>query len=266
MKPIMKPAIPYYGGKSKLASAIVPLFPPHICYAEPFAGGAAILFAKPPSEAEVINDTNKEIINFYRVVKNNFTDLEKMIRVTLHARTLHQDASTVYNSPHLFDEIKRAWAVWVLAVQSFASMLDGTFGYDKKSGQTSQKVTNKREAFTEEYAIRLQNIQIECVDALYIIQSRDRQDTFFYCDPPYFNSDCGPYGGYTEADFERLLIMLSGIKGKFLLSSYPSNLLESFVKRFGWHQRQFEQKVSINKGYTGKTKIEVLTSNYPFPV
>lgn len=259
----MKPAIPYYGGKSKLASKIIPLFPPHVCYAEPFAGGAAILFAKEPSEVEVINDTNKEIINFYPVVKNNFTDLEKMIRVTLHSRTMYQDASTVYNSPHLFDEIKRAWAVWVLAVQSFASMLDGTFGFDKKSGTTSQKVNNKRENFTEEYAIRLQSTQIECVDALYIIQSRDTPDTFFYCDPPYYNSDCGPYAGYSMEDFERLLKALAAAKGKFLLSSYPSDLLASYVKLYGWHQRQFEQAVSVNKGYGGKKKIEVLTANYP---
>lgn len=258
----MKPAIPYYGGKSKLASKIIPLFPAHVCYAEPFAGGAAILFAKEPSTAEIINDTNKEIINFYRVVKNNFTDLEKMIRVTLHARTLHQDAGTVYNNPHLFDEIKRAWSVWVLAVQSFASMLEGSFGFDKKSGTTSQKVSNRREAFTEEYAIRLQNVQIECVDALYIIQSRDTADTFFYCDPPYYNSDCGPYAGYSIQDFERLLQQLASIKGKFLLSSYPSELLESYVARYGWQQQQFEQIVSVTKGYRGKKKIEVLTANY----
>lgn len=258
----MKPAIPYYGGKSKLASRIIPLFPVHVCYAEPFAGGAAILFAKEASAAEIINDTNKEIINFYRVVKNNFTDLEKMIRVTLHSRSMHQDASTVYNSPHLFDEIKRAWAVWVLAVQSFASMLDSTFGFDKKSGTTSKKVSNKREAFTELYAIRLQNVQIECVDALYIIQSRDTADTFFYCDPPYYNSDCGPYAGYSILDFERLLQLLASIKGKFLLSSYPSEVLESYVKRYGWHQQQFELRVSVNKGANGKKKIEVLTANY----
>lgn len=258
----MKPAIPYYGGKVRLASKIIPLFPPHVCYAEPFAGGAAILFAKEPSEVEIINDTNKEIINFYRVVKNHFTDLEKMIRVTLHSRTMHQDASTIYNSPHLFDEVKRAWAVWVLAVQSFASMLDSTFGFDKKSGTTSRKVSNKRESFTEDYAIRLQGVQIECVDALYIIQSRDTADTFFYCDPPYYNSDCGPYAGYTADDFERLLKALAGAKGKFLLSSYPSDLLESYVKHYGWYQQQFEQRVSVNKGGAGKMKIEVLTANY----
>lgn len=257
----MKPAIPYYGGKSKLASRILPLFPAHVCYAEPFAGGAAILFAKEPSQVEVINDTNQEIINFYRVVKNHFTDLEKMIRITLHSRSMHQDAGTVYNNPHLFDEVKRAWAVWALAVQSFASMLDSTFGYDKKNGTTSKKISNKREAFTDVYAIRLQNTQIECADALYIIQSRDTPDTFFYCDPPYYNSDCGPYAGYTMNDFERLLQQLASVKGKFLLSSYPSELLETYKSRYGWHQQKFEQRVSVNKG-AGRTKTEVLTANY----
>lgn len=259
----MKPLLPYYGGKAKLASKILELIPKdHLLYAEPFSGGAAVFFAKEASEAEVLNDTNKEIINFYRVVQREFVGLEQMIRITLHSRTMHQDASVVYNNPHLFTEIKRAWAVWVLAVQSFASMIDGSWGYDKQSNTTSTKITNKRSSFTEEYAIRLQNVQIESADALYIIKSRDTKASFFYCDPPYFNSDCGHYKGYSKEEFEKLLILLSSIEGRFLLSSYPSDLLAVYTKKHKWHRVQIEQKVSVNKGY-GKKKIEVLTANYP---
>jgi len=258
----LKPLLPYYGGKSKLASTILALIPEHTLYAEPFSGGAAVFFAKSPSDVEVLNDLNKEVINFYRVVKENYADLEKLIRITLHSRTMHADASVIYNNPHLFSEVRRAWAVWVLAIQSFASILDGSFGYDKKSCTTTQKISNKREAFTEEYAIRLQNVQIECADALYIIRSRDTIESFFYCDPPYFNSNCGHYKGYSERDFEMLLKQLSEIEGRFLLSSYPSELLSRYVKKHGWHQQSKEQTVSVNKGYGAKKKIEVLTANY----
>lgn len=260
----MKPALTYYGGKQKLASIIVPLIPEHVLYNEPFCGGAAILFAKPPSEIEVLNDTNKELINFYKVVKQDYVSLEKHIRITLHSRTQHKDASVIYNAPHLFNELQRAWAVWVLASQSFASIIDGSWGYDKtKKNTTTKKVINKGLLFTEEYAIRLQNVQIECADALYIIKSRDHESAFHYCDPPYFNSDCGHYGGYTEDDMRRLLDMLAGIKGKFLLSSYPSELLDSYIKRYGWHVRTFQSQVSVNKGSgRGKLKTEVLTANY----
>ena len=258
----MKPLLPYYGGKAKLVNTLLPLIPKHVTYAEPFSGGAALFWAKDPSTIEILNDTNKELVNFYRVVQQEFVSIEKMVRITLHSRMAHRDASVVYNNPHLFDEVKRAWAVWVLAVQSFSSMLDGTWGYDKtKKAISTTKISNKRAAFTEEYAIRLQNVQIECANALYIINSRDNADAFFYCDPPYFNSDCAHYAGYTKADFEALLTMLSGIKGKFLLSSYPSDILKEFTKRHGWYQMEIEQRVSVNKGY-GKKKIEVVTANY----
>lgn len=257
----MKSALTYYGGKQKLVSTILPLFPDHRLYNEPFCGGAALFFAKEASEVEVLNDTNKELINFYKVVQQDFISLQKKINITLHSRRQHQDASVIYNNPHLFNDLDRAWAVWVLASQSFASIIDNTWGYDKAKNTTTKKIINKGVHFTEDYAIRLQNAQLENSDALYNIKSRDYADAFHYVDPPYFNSDCGHYGGYSAADFERLLITLSEVKGKFLLSSYPSELLEKYVKKFGWEQRRVEQRVSVNKG-AGKVKIECMTSNY----
>ena len=257
----MKTPITYYGGKQKLANRILPLLPSHVLYAEPFAGGAAILFAKDPSEIEVLNDTNKELINFYKVVQQDFVTLEKRVRITLHSRDMHADAEAIYARPHLFEEIDRAWAVWVMASQSFSSILGGSWGYDKKKNTTTKKISNKGLQFNEDYAIRLQNVQLECSDALYIIKSRDTEQSFFYCDPPYFNSDCAHYKGYSEHDFKNLLNTLAEIKGKFLLSSYPSPLLAEYTKKFGWHNNQIEQQVSVNKG-SGKKKTEMLTANY----
>ncbi|MUP44881.1 DNA adenine methylase [Gramella sp. BOM4] len=264
MSAALKTPISYYGGKQNLINTILPLFPDHTLYAEPFIGGGAIYWAKKPSEIEVINDTNKELINFYEVCKNDFVDLEKMIRISLHSRSLHSDASVVYNNPHLFSRIKRAWAVWVLASQSFASMLDGSWGYDKSKGTTSQKIARRRESFTEEFSIRMQNTQVECTDALRIINSRDSENSFFYCDPPYYNSDCGHYDGYSLYDFENLLKTLSKIKGKFLLSSYPSDILKEYTEKFGWQQKTLEQTVSVsnNTGKSGKKKTEAMTANY----
>ena len=262
----MKTPISYYGGKQKLAATILAMIPEHKLYCEPFIGGAAVFFAKPQSHLEVINDTNKELINFYRTVQNDFVSLEREVRITLHSRTMHRDANVIYGSPHLFSEVKRAWAVWVLASQSFSSMLDGSFGYDKTKNTMSKKITAKREAFTEEYAIRLQNVQIECTDALRIITSRDTDKSFFYCDPPYYNSDMGHYDGYSLDDFEALLKLLAGITGKFLLSSYPSPILKQYAKANGWKQVEIVQTVSVAAKKTNlKTKTEVLTFNYELP-
>jgi DNA adenine methylase len=262
MKIKMKTPISYYGGKQKLCTTILSLFPEHNLYCEPFVGGGAIFFGKQPSNVEVVNDTDQELINFYRVAKNRYADLEPLIRATLHSRRLHEDAATIYANPHLFDEVKRAWAVWVLSSQSFSSMLDGTWGYDKADPTTTQKITNNRERFSEAIAIRLQNVQIECADALYIIQSRDTPKTFFYCDPPYPNSNCGHYDGYSVEDFEALLKRLEQVQGKFLLSSYPIPILGEYIKKNGWYCRTVEQRVSVNKGY-GKKKVEMMTANYP---
>lgn len=261
----MKTPITYYGGKQKLAQTILKLIPEHDLYCEPFIGGAAIFFAKEPSKVEVINDTNRELMNFYRVVQYDYVSLEKEVKISLHSRDLHRDASVIYNNPHMFSEIKRAWAVFTLAAQSFSSIIDGSWGYDIQKGTTSIKVKNKREGFTEDYAIRLQKVQIECTDALRIIESRDNPKAFFYCDPPYYNSDCGHYNGYNLQDFENLLKLLSKIKGRFLLSSYPSPILKQFTKQFGWNTKTLDFKVSVanNNGKPGKLKTEVLTSNYP---
>lgn len=259
----LKTPITYYGGKQNMVKAILPIIPVHNLYCEPFAGGAAIFFAKEPSGVEVLNDTNRELINFYRVVQNDFTSLEKEIMITLHSRDLHRKASVIYNNPDMFSELKRAWALWVLSTQGFAGQLDSSWGYDKSRNSTPKKIDNKKQAFTVDLAIRLQQVQLECADALYIIRSRDMVESFFYVDPPYYNSDMGHYDGYSKDDFEALLKLLSVIQGKFLLSSYPSDILAEYTTNNRWSSIAIDGRVTIAaKSGNRKRKIEVLTSNY----
>lgn len=259
----MKTPVTYYGGKQNMVKHILPLIPEHNLYCEPFCGGAAIFFAKENAEVNVLNDTNRELINFYNVVKHDFVALEKEIEITLHSRDLHRKASVIYNNPDMFSEIKRAWALWTLSTQSFSAMLDGSWGYDISKNRTSKHVNNKKDSFTIDFAIKLQDVQLECADALYIINSRDCKEAFFYVDPPYYNSDMGHYDGYSKDDFENLLKTLSQIKGKFLLSSYPSEILSEYTKKNSWKTYTVDAKVSVNakNGYL-KRKVEVLTSNY----
>ena len=259
----LKTPVSYYGGKQQLCRLIVSLLPDHNLYSEPFLGGAAVFFAKEKSNVEVLNDTNRELINFYRVVQNDFVSLEKEVRITLHSRDQFRQASVIYNNPDMFSELKRAWALWVLASQSFSSILDGSWGYERISDKTPKRLDNKKQNFTEELAIRLQSVQLECTDALRVIMSRDTPDSLFYCDPPYFNSDCGHYDGYSLKDFEELLTLLSRIQGKFILSSYPSETLKAFTKANGWFTRSINQTVSVNaKSGTRKPKVEMLTANF----
>jgi len=255
----LKAPLTYYGGKQQLASFIIERIPPHRIYCEPFCGGAAVFFRKPPSPVEVLNDANQEMVNFYKVVQREFPALEAELAITLHSRDQHRKAEVVYKNPDMFSEVKRAWAIWVLANEGFGGMLDGSFGYCR-SGATTKKIINKRDSFTYDYAIRLENVQLESTDAIRIIESRDTEETFHYCDPPYFNSDCGHYEGYSEEDFRNLLETLSRIKGKFLLSSYPSPLLDEFIREHGWNTIPITMGKSMGKK---TSKTEVITANYP---
>jgi DNA adenine methylase len=169
----MRTPISYYGGKQTLSAIILGLIPEHRIYCEPFLGGAAVFFAKKPSKVEIINDTNGELINFYEALKRDFSALEKEIEISLHSRLRHKQARVIYENPKMFDRVKRAWAVWMLANISFGGKLNGCFGYDR-TGVSSKKLANKRTVFTVDYAVRLQEVQIECCDALRVIQSRIR--------------------------------------------------------------------------------------------
>src|SRR5579862_8485693 len=119
----MRPPITYYGGKQKLAKELLPLIPTHRLYIEPFMGGGALFFAKEPSAAEIINDLNGNVTNFYRIVQSQFDELKKLVDGTLHSRATHQEAMQVYNNPKDFDAISRAWAFWVVTNQGFAGKI-----------------------------------------------------------------------------------------------------------------------------------------------
>jgi DNA adenine methylase len=73
------------------------------------------------------------------------------------------------------------------------------------------------------------------------------------------------YGGYMHSHYRELLETISTIQGKFLLSSYPSDLLEEYTKKNGWFTKTFEKPLSAAKANNKprRRKIEVLTANYP---
>lgn len=258
---VKKTPITYYGGKQRMADMIVSLMPEHKLYCEPFVGGAAVFFAKEPSEMEVINDLNGEVVNFYRVCANDFRKLEKLIQATPHSRQIHRESAEVLKNADRHNPVKRAWAFWVQTNMSFTSKMFGGYAYERNSNGTLKRFVNKKLAFTPEVKERLDMVDIENNDALRVIQSRDSADSFFYCDPPYFNADMGHYKGYTEQDFTDLLTTLSQVKGKFLLSSYPSEVLVKFTKKHHWHTLSKDSNIAVTH-QTEKKKTEVLTANY----
>jgi DNA adenine methylase len=145
----------------------------------------------------------------------------------------------------------------------FSSQLSVSFGVSVVSDAQSKKISNKRDSFGASFAKRLERVTVESRDAVQVIKQYDTEDSFHYCDPPYFNSDCGHYRGYREEDFRDLLDTLASIKGKFLLSSYPSKVLQDYIDKFGWKHEQINGRVSVaRKKDSKKSKIECLTWNY----
>lgn len=255
----MKTPISYYGGKQTMVNTIVPMFPNHHTYVEPFFGGGAIFFAKEPSKVEIINDINKEAVNFYKAVKYDFNTLKHEVDSTLQSRDTFRQAKIVYENPDMFSDTKRAWAFYTCCNYSFSCNMS-SWGYDRDNTMI-KKVNNKKVNFNWSYVERLENTTVECNDANKVIKAHDSEKTFFYCDPPYYNSVCGPYDGYTEAHYEALLNTLSAVKGKFLLSSYPSPILSKYTKANGWNQTSIDKKIAVSPT-AKKVKTEVLTYNY----
>lgn len=255
----MKTPITYYGGKQSLLKYLLPLVPPHKIYCEPFFGGGALFFAKPKSEVEIINDLNGEVMNFFIVLKTKFSALQKEVQATLHSRELYKKAIAIYKNPKAYSDVKRAWALWTATNQGFAGLI-GSWGFGKTNSK-EKAVANKRDDFTKTYEERLRTVQLESNNAIKVIDRCDSKDTFIYADPPYIGSDMGHYKGYSVDDYKELLNKLTKVKGKFLLSSYPSQILTEYIRKYKWGTKKIEKSVAVTK-HTDKKKTEMLVFNY----
>ena len=85
-----RPIIPWIGGKRRLAPHVLSKFGDHTCYVEAFAGGAAVFFMKAPSDVEVLNDINGELVNLYRVVKHHLEEFVRQFKWALSSRQVYE--------------------------------------------------------------------------------------------------------------------------------------------------------------------------------
>ena len=230
----MKPAFGYYGGKQRMAGNIVPLLPKHTVYVEPFAGGAAVFFAKPGPEVtdhatyrEVLNDHDNRIVNFYRVLREQPDALIRACCLTPYSREEHKNAI----DDESLSEVERARRWFVDINQSFSNK--SRAGWSKSDFGEQHAATWERKA-ANLYAVadRLMSVYIEHDDALNVIQRWDSPQTLFYCDPPYPGAHQGHYSGYTLADFAKLVDALNTCDGSFLLSNYDQSDIPEHWERF----------------------------------
>jgi len=279
---VVKTPIVYYGGKTSIINHLLELVPLHEVYTETFFGGGTLFFTKDPAKNETINDRLNVVINFYRCLKLHYKPLKKLIDATLISRTIHYEALRMiqkFQRVHGNDlaclgqrkKIELAWAFWVCTNFAYSNKIGGGYKYSNHmSVSVPDTLAKRKEQFTEALSERLQHAYIENYDAIKILQSRNVDKAFHYIDPPYPNADQGHYSGYGWDEYENLLKFLATeCKGKFMLSSYNSEMLEGYSQIYDWYKREITHKISGSKESNFSKnrwhKTEVIVTNYSSP-
>jgi len=207
------PIIPWVGGKRRLADRLIPQFPPHTCYVEVFAGGAALYFMRPPADVEVINDINGELVNLYRVVKNHLEEFVRQFKFALSSRDVFKWLQAT--PPQTLTDIQRAARFFYLQQHAFGGKVEGqTWG----TATTTPPINLLRiEENLSAAHLRLAQAYIENLDWAACIERYDRPHTFFYLDPPYLETE--GYGvQFGLEQYEKMASMLACLKGKAIVS------------------------------------------------
>lgn len=208
------PIIPWMGGKRRLADKLIPLFPRHECYVEVFCGGAALYFMRPvPAPTEVVNDINGDLINLYRVVQNHLEEFVRQFKWAISSRQIfkwHQMAQ-----PETLTDIQRAARFYYLQQHAFGGKVSGqNFG----TATTGSPINLCRiEENLSAAHLRLAGTYVENLSWLDCMKRYDRSHTFFYCDPPYWQTE--GYGvdfGFDQ--YEQMADFMRTCKGKVMVS------------------------------------------------
>lgn len=237
----VKPPFCYFGGKVGMAEAIVALLPPHRVYLEPYFGSGAVLFSKPRSRFEIVNDLDDAVVTFWRVLRQRPAELEAVCALTPHARGEYRAAALDAEG---IDELERARRWWVRVNQSFAKTANDSTGWSVTvaRGQSAPASIRARLGRFAAVAERLADVSIESCDAAELIERlATSADTVVYADPPYLaetrstrTSRAGDYRRdmATAEAHERLAAVLNATPAKVVLSGYPSALYDSLYR--GW--------------------------------
>ncbi len=251
-----KPIIPWIGGKRRLAKHIIPLFPEHTCYVEPFCGAAALFFLKVPSKVEVLNDINGDLINLYRVIKHHLEEFARQFKWSLTSRQIFDWLRIT--PPETLTDIQRAARFFYLQKLSFGAKIENrTFG----TATTSPLRLNllRLEEDLSQAHIRLVRATIEQQYWEECIKRYDRPHTLFYCDPPYWGTE--GYGvDFGLEQYDRLASLAKSIHGQMIVSV---NDIPEMRKAFdGLNMRRVEVSYSVGGGAKQRKFGELIIRNF----
>ena len=250
--------LPYIGGKNQLAAKIIRALPEHITYVEPFAGGAQVLFHKSPSNVEVLNDLDFDIMNFFRVCQWHYHELIRYLQYCLIGRKWFDLLSNT--RPETLTDIQRAGRFFYLQKNAFGGLIVNQhyhYGVIQRPNYNPVRIPEIIEQTHE----RLLQVQIESLPYQQILERYDRTTTVFYLDPPYWERKLYRHN-FTEQNFVELEGLLHQIRGKFLLSLDDHPEVRRIFQK--WHLSSVEISYTAQRK-VGKRYSELFISNYELP-
>lgn len=258
-----RPLLRWHGGKWLLAPWIISHFPAHRVYVEPFGGAGSVLLRKARSYAEVWNDLDDSVVNLFRVLRSDRAEeLVSCLRLTPFARA---EFKTAYLPSDC--DVERARRLVIRSFMGFGSngheRVTGFRANSNRSGTTGARDWLNYPDALVKVVERMRGVTIESRDARDVMQQHDGTDTLHYVDPPYVfstRSDSSKDYAHELNDDEHadLLRFLQCLKGKVILSGYPSALYDSALT--DWRR---VDRVAFADG--AKKRIEVLWMNFDKP-
>ncbi|MDC4781843.1 DNA adenine methylase [Acinetobacter baumannii] len=256
------PLIRYHGGKFRLADWVLKYFPKHTCYTEAFGGAAGVLLQKPRAYAEVYNDLDGEIVNLFRVLRNeeHRNKLIEQLVLTPYSRDDFQEAWEPCD-----DSIEKARRLIIRAQMGFGSAgaTKGITGFridTKRAYGTAQALWVTYPNHLAIVGERLSGVLIENRPAIQVLQDHDNCETLHYVDPPYVHNT--RYSGaktgrvyrheMSDQDHEELLKVLLELEGKVIVSGYPSELYNDYLAE--WKRVDTTARISSGRGTDTRTE------------
>lgn len=259
-----RPLVRYHGGKWKLAPWIISHFPSHRVYVETHGGGGSVLLRKAPCYAEVYNDLDGEVVNLFRVARDNGSELLAAVELTPYSRNEFEESYDSADSP-----VEQARRTLLRSAAGFSTTSangnqwrTGIRSNVTRSGTTPAGDWRRFPDALHKVIDRLRGVVIENLDACEVMKKYDSPETLFYCDPPYvLESRSSRWAGHayrhemTDKDHSKFAEQLAGLRGAVIVSGYHSALYDELFK--GW--RRVEREAHADGA---RKRTEVLWMNF----
>lgn len=262
----MRKVLKYPGSKWNIAKQLAEYIPHHHSYVEPFFGSGALLFTKPPSDIETVNDLDNDVTNLFLCIQEDAERLARLVMTTPYSREMYDSA---FEFEDFIKEIKGEESyrkALIFLIRCWQGHGFRTNGYkvgwknDVQGREKAYALWNwyRLPEWIVDIAERLRTVQIENRHAFEVIERFNYPNVFQYWDPPYlWEIRAGKQYKYemADADHEKMLKLALSSKAKIMISGYESEMYNEYLK--GWNKAYFNSCAEHNG-----TRQEVIWMNY----